>query len=86
MSPLGSDELVVVLEVNDNVIVSAKEGNDEGVSFWLILCVKPLHKIRTPFIDKWGISHYEEGANVIRSLYYQKWGNIDNTYALFKDS
>jgi len=86
VSPLGSDELVVILEVNDNVVVSAKEGNDEGLSFWLILCTKPLHNIRTPFINKWGISNYEEGANVIRGLYYQKWGNNDNTYVLFKDS
>jgi hypothetical protein len=53
VSPLGSDELVVVLEVNDNAIFNAKEGNDEGASFWLILCIKPLHKVRTPFINKW---------------------------------
>ncbi len=85
MSPLGNDDLVVVLEVNDNVIINAKEGNDEGASFWLILCTKPLHKVKTPFIDKWGINSYEEGANVIGGLYYQKWGNNDNTYVLFKE-
>jgi hypothetical protein len=86
VSPLGSDELVVVLEVSDNVTVNVEDGNDEGTSFSLILCIKPLHKVRTPFINKWGISSYEEGANVIGGLYYQKWGNNDNTYALFKDS
>jgi hypothetical protein len=86
VSPLGSDELVVVLEVSDNVTVNVKDRNDEGVSFWLVLCTKPLHKVRTPFIDKWGISSYEEGVDVIGGLYYQKWGNNDDTYALFKDS
>ncbi len=48
MSPLGNDELVIILEVSDNVTVNAKEGNDEGASFWSILCTKPLHKVRTP--------------------------------------
>jgi hypothetical protein len=40
-----------VLEVGDNFIVIAEEWNDEGASFWLILRIKPLHKVKTPFID-----------------------------------
>jgi len=82
---LCRDELVVVLEVGDNFIVIAEEWNDEGASFWLILCTKPLHKVKTPFIDNWGNS-YEEGDDVVGGLYYQKWGNNDNYYVFFKDS
>jgi hypothetical protein len=79
------DELGATLEVGDNFIVNAKEGNDEGASFWLILCIEPLHKVKAPFIDNWG-SSYEEGDDVVEGLYYQKWGINDNFYVLLKDS
>ncbi len=72
------DELAAVLEVGDNFIINAEEGNDEDVSFWLIMCTKPLHKVKAPFIDNWENS-YEEGDDVVKGLYYQKWGNSDNS-------
>jgi len=74
-----------MLEVGDNFIINAKEGNDEDASFWLIMCIKPLHKVKALFIDNWGNS-YEEGDDVVKGLYYQKWGNSDNSYFFFKDS
>jgi len=80
-----SDELAIVLEVGDNFTVNAKERNDEGASFWLILCTKPLHKVKAPFINNWG-NIYEEGDDVVEGLYYQKWGNNDNSYVFLKDS
>jgi hypothetical protein len=45
------DELVVVLKVNDNFTFNAEEGNDEGVTFWVILCIEPLHKVKESFIN-----------------------------------
>jgi hypothetical protein len=47
----AGDEFVAVLEIGDNFIVNAEEGNDESTSFWLILCIGPLHKVKVPFID-----------------------------------
>jgi hypothetical protein len=38
-----------------------------------------------PFTNNWG-SSYEEGDDVVGGLYYQKWGNSDNSYVLLKDS
>ncbi len=79
------DELATILKVNDNFIVNVEEGNDEGVTFWVILCTKPLHKVKASFIDNWG-SSYEVSDDVVGGLYYHKWGNNDKTYVLLTDS
>jgi hypothetical protein len=34
-------KLIIVLEIGDNPIVNVEEGNDEGASFWLIMCTDP---------------------------------------------
>jgi hypothetical protein len=65
----ASDELAVILEVDDNFTINVEEGNDEGVTFWVILCIEPLHKVKESFINNWG-SSYEEGDDVVGSLYY----------------
>jgi hypothetical protein len=84
MCNLG-DELATTLEIGDNLVVNAKEGNDEGVSFWLIMCTKPLWKVTKAFTNGWGTS-FEEGDDVIGGIYYQKWGHSDTSYVLLKDS
>jgi hypothetical protein len=40
------EALVVTLEVGDHFIVVAKEGNDEGFEFWILVCVEPLHLLK----------------------------------------
>jgi hypothetical protein len=50
MCDLG-DELATTLKIGDNLAVNAKEGHDEGVSFWLILCIEPLCKVTKAFTD-----------------------------------
>ncbi len=47
----GGDDLGAALEVGDNFTFNANERNDEGTSFWLILCIEPLLKVKAPFID-----------------------------------
>ncbi len=81
----GGDDLGAALEVGDNFTFNANERNDEGTSFWLILCIEPLLKVKAPFIDNQG-SSYEEGDDVVKGLYYQKQGSSDNSYVLLKDS
>ncbi len=78
-------KLIIVLEIGDNPIVNVEEGNDEGASFWLIMCTDPLHKVRNFFIDQWG-TKFEEGDDVVGGIYYQRWGNNDTFYVLLKDS
>jgi hypothetical protein len=41
----ASGELAVVLDLGDNMAINVEEGNDEGASFWLIMCTDPFHKI-----------------------------------------
>jgi hypothetical protein len=83
MHDLG-DELATALEIGDNLAVNTKEGND-GVYFSLILCTEPLRKVTKAFTDGWGTS-FEEGDDVVRGIYYQKWGHNDTSYVLLKDS
>jgi hypothetical protein len=62
------DELANALEIGDNLGVNVDKGNDEGVSFWLILCAMSLHKVTKTFIDNWGTS-FEDGDDVIGGKY-----------------
>jgi hypothetical protein len=58
------DELVNVLEVGDNLTFNVEDGNLEGVSFYLILCTKALHKVQKAFNDHWRTS-FDEGDDVV---------------------
>jgi hypothetical protein len=57
------------LEVGDNLAINAKDGNIEGVYFYLILCTKTFHKVWKNFIDHWGTS-FDEGDDVVVGFYY----------------
>jgi hypothetical protein len=58
-----------VLEVGDNLAINAKDGNIEGLSFYLILCTKTFHKVRKAFRDHWGTS-FDESDDVVAGFYY----------------
>jgi hypothetical protein len=60
-------KLADALEIGDNLGVNVDKGNDEGVSFWLILCTMPLHKVTKVFIDDWGTS-FENGDDVVGGI------------------
>jgi len=68
----AGDELTVVLGVGDNFRVNAKERNDEGVTFWVILCIEPLHKVKVPFIDNWEVCIITNGEMVTILMSYFK--------------
>jgi hypothetical protein len=51
----ASNELAIVLNIRDNLGVNAKDNNDEGAKFWLIMCIEPLHKIKDTFTNQWGL-------------------------------
>jgi len=74
MCDLG-DELAIALEIGDNLTINIEEGNDEGVSFWLILCIKPLHKVTKAFTDNWGTS-FEEGDDVVGGIMTKNAGIV----------
>ncbi len=73
------------MEIGDNFVVNAEEGNSEGQDFWLIYCTKYLHIIKKELKCKWGIE-FEDKDEVVVGKYYQKWKDSNSSYILFKDS
>jgi hypothetical protein len=61
---LEGDELVMNLEVGNNFVVSAKEGNSEGQELWVVCCTKSLHKLTNPLKGKCGME-YDVGDKVV---------------------
>jgi hypothetical protein len=82
---VDGDELATSLEVGDNFVVNAEEGNNEGQEFWIMCYTKPLHKLNGPLNCKWGMN-YNERDEVVVGKYCEKWGNSYSTYVLLKDS
>jgi hypothetical protein len=71
------------LEVGDNFVVNVEEGNNKGANFWLVCCVKPLHRSKQPYKCRWGIN-FDEGDDVVVGKYYRKWGNSNSSYVQLK--
>jgi hypothetical protein len=71
------------LEVGNNFVINAKEGNSEGEELWVVCCTKPLHKLTNPLKCKWG-TKYDVSDEVLSGKYYKKWGNYDSFYVLLK--
>jgi hypothetical protein len=67
------------LEVGDNFVVNVEEGNNKGADFWLVCCVKPLHKSKQPYKCRWG-TNFDEGDDAVVGKYYQKWGTSNSSY------
>ncbi len=45
--------LASCLEVGDNFVVNTKEGNEEDVDFYLVLCTLPIHIVAKDFINSY---------------------------------
>jgi len=45
------DAFTTCLEIGDNFVINVATNNDEGQEFWLVRCLKPLHKVNKDFID-----------------------------------
>lgn len=81
----AGDELAGILEIGDNLVVNAEDGNPKGMVFYLILCTKAFHKVEEAFTDNGG-TNFDVVDDVVTCLYYHKWGYIDSSYVLLKDS
>ncbi len=71
--------LASCLEVGDNFVVKTKEGNEEDVDFYLVLCTLPIHIVAKDFINSWK-PKFKEGNVAMVETYYQKWGSSINNY------
>jgi len=46
--------MVGLLQIGDNFVVVAKEGNEEGVDFYILQCQQTKHVVQEPFTCAWG--------------------------------
>jgi hypothetical protein len=68
--------------VGHNFVVRAKEGNSEGVEFYVLQCQTISHIVQNSFMGPWG-GEFDVGNHVIASIYYQKWGHSENDGYVF---
>jgi hypothetical protein len=72
------------LELGDNFVVNAKEGNEEGVEFYVMLCTQLAHILKEDYTCHWGIQF--QAGDVVARTYYQKWEIGEKTYVLLHRS
>jgi hypothetical protein len=63
----------------------AKEGNEEGVDFYILLCIEINFIIEEPFTYPWGQTFHASDI-IMAGKYYQNWGWIKFTYVLLMQS
>jgi hypothetical protein len=73
------------LEVGDNFVVNAEEGNEEDVNFYIVLCTQPTHIVAKDYTNPWK-TKFKEGDVVVAETYYQKWGSGINNYVFLQNS
>jgi hypothetical protein len=74
-----------VLNIGDNFVVPAEEGNSEGVDFYILQCQQPKFRVPEPFDCVWGC-HFDAGDYVVGATYYQKWGTSNRSYVFLSES
>lgn len=75
-----------IVQPGDNFAVPPEEGNDEGVSFYVLQCQQAKHIVEVDFQCIWG-GQFQAGDSVISGKYYQKWGRQDsNNYVFLRNS
>jgi hypothetical protein len=65
------------LKIGDNL--AAKEGNEEDVDFYVVLCTQPIHVVKEDFTDAWS-TKFIIGDVVVARTYYQTWDKGDTSY------
>jgi hypothetical protein len=79
------EEMSDLLNIEDNFVVQAEEGNAEGVQFYILQCQQPKFKVTAPFKCIWGCE-FQAGDYVVAAIYYQKWGTSNRSYVFLSES
>jgi len=79
MNGMNLDNVVNYLELDDNFVVNVKEGNNESVEFFFVLCMQLVHTMEKDFTCEWG-TKFKSGDVVVVGKYYQKWGSSEGHY------
>lgn len=74
-----------LVNIGDNFVVPAIQGNEEGVEFYILQCQKERQLVRENFKCVWG-GEFERGQYVLAGTYYQKWGNSEKSFVYLRNS
>jgi hypothetical protein len=69
--------------LGENFAVNLKEGNVEGVDFYILLCIRTMFTFSKPFTCPWG-HQFCIGDMVVVGRYYQKWGHGESSCVLLR--
>jgi hypothetical protein len=80
---VNSDQLASCLALGDNFAMNAKEGNSEGVDFYILMCTKPMYTLFASYKCPWGYQ-FNACDVVVARRYYQKWGHFEHLNVFLK--
>ena len=78
------DTLSDVLNVGDNFVVNAEEGNSEGVDFYILKCTVSKQCATQNILDAWG-NVVSTGTFYIEGIFYARLDDYDYVYRLLED-
>jgi hypothetical protein len=79
------DHLATCVSLGDNFVVNVKEGNEEGVDFYVLLCTQTNFIVEQAFKCPWG-QEFSIGDIIMVQKYYQSWGQSRCSYVLLTRS
>ena len=74
-----------LVDIGDNFAVSADDGNEESVEYYVLQCQRKKAVVCEGFNCVWR-GEFEVGQYVILGKYYQKYGRGRNSYIFLKDA
>jgi hypothetical protein len=82
---VDNNEQVAGLRLGDNFVIVAALGNNEGVDFFILQCIKQMHIVQEDVgLDDWG-NFVETGDEIIINHYCKQLGTRKSSYVLIRD-
>jgi hypothetical protein len=82
---VDNNEQATCLRVGDNFVIVVALGNNEGVDFFILQCIKEMHIVQENVgLDDWG-NFVEKGDEIIIGHYYKQLGTRKSSYVLISD-
>lgn len=81
----GVGEQGDIVQLGDNFMIPAEEGNEEGVDFYILQCQRAKFQVQQDLLCPWG-GDFKRVDYVISGSYYQKYGRASDTYVLLDAS
>jgi hypothetical protein len=82
---VDDDHLISYISLGDNFVMNSKDGNEEVVDFYILLCTKIVFTFKRHFKCPWG-QKFNVGDMSVVKKYYHKWGSSNSSYVLRRKS